>query len=585
MKRFIFAVSTVFFGALSMSATFAAAQPTAPAQPQVILDQLLTGPVPALNAKDLNIPSSLTPGFHQITVEVYNDKGVISSKTALFCKDLQGQLHFDNICPDLTPKPAPKKPVPFNPYSNPEATISFFAVALAVGSSLIGVRRKTREAEGDLGGVDAGSLALPNKTKSWGDRRGYINTRLMNSLDTLPQSLARTVDRFSNLLARTVVDARYLRAIFGNLAWLTVPAALYISYCGLRGIKSHTLPFERNLLLALLLIGTFDALAGFCAAFVYVDFVFANGHLHSQHEIFFTLGFSLLFFAPGLLASKFRPLHRKVNDFSALWERGTDYLVASLLTGWVTAKLIGALSGLIGYELPIAKSANILGFYVGLALLVRLLLEELAWYLYPYRLNELDVTLKPVGVIQRVRGIIFKAGVMVILAVPYIGWNRYLAGGIAIFLIPQLFNFFGDKLPTSKYLALLTPSGVLKIVWLGLLGLFVGIQITHAHMSAKERVLLSFVILPLVPFIYSIFTVFSGESVLDLKHPKFRYLYRFLGIIILILLLLQILGHNPLTEIHHAWQDPAHTWHSLTYKWLPTLKSDWKSLIHWISTP
>ena len=222
---------------------------------------------------------------------------------------------------------------------------------------------------------------------------------------------------------------------------------------------------------------------------------------------------------------------------------------------------------------------------MGLALLARLLLEEIAWYLYPYRLNELHVSLKSVGFVQRVRGIIFKVSVMIILAQPYIGWNRYLAGGIAIFLIPQLFNFFGDKLPTSKYLALLTPSGVLKIVWLGIVGLFVGIQITHAHMSAKERVLLSFVILPLVPFIYSIFAVFSGESALDLRHPKFRYLYRFLGIIILILLGLQILGHNPLTEIHHAWQNPSHTWHSLTYKWLPTLTSGWKSMIHWISTP
>ena len=581
-KLFPALLLSLLFGLFGGS-SFAATQPVKPNQPRVILDQLLTGPVPALNAKDLNIPPDLASGFHELTVEVYNKKGVISSKTALFCKDLHGQLHFDNICPDLITKPVPPKPAPFNPYSHPDATISFLAVVLAIGGALVGMRRRTKDEGSDLGGADTGSLGVPKAEKSWGDRRWYINSRFMDSLDSLPRSIAKTVEKFSYLLARSVTDARYLRAIFGNLAWLTIPASLYFSYMGMRSIKNHALPFDGNLIVILALIGLFDAFAGIFAAFVYLDFTFASGNLNSLHAVFFALGFSLLFFAPGLAASKFRPLHRKVANFAGLWERITDYVLASLLTGWVSSKLVAALTGLIGYELKITESANMIGIFIGLALLVRLLLEEVAWYLYPYRLSLLQVDLQEPGLIQKLRGIIFKVGVMVLLAQPYIGWNRYLAGGIAIFLAPQLLSLFGDKLPSSKYIGQIVPHGALKIVWMGLIGVLVGTQIMHHNLGAKESILISFVILPLPSFIYSVLGAFSDSPVLDVKHPRFRYAYRVLSVIVLILLLLQILGHNPIREIHNAWLNPAHTWHSLTYKWWPYVLTPWHNLTHWIS--
>ena len=170
---------------------------------------------------------------------------------------------------------------------------------------------------------------------------------------------------------------------------------------------------------------------------------------------------------------------------------------------------------------------------------------------------------------------------MIILAQPYIGWNRYLAAGIAILLIPQILGFFDEKLPASRYLGAITPSGVLKTVWLGIVGVVVGTQILHHHLGAKESVLISFVILPIPSFIYSILGAFAGESIINIRHPKFRYAYRFLGIIILVLLILQILGFNPLTELHHAWQHPTDTWHSLTYKWWPYVQAGWKNLSHW----
>ena len=588
MKKFIFTSLLVFLGIVICTPSFAAPSaspspsPTSTASPVVILDQLLTGPVPALNAKDLNIPADLTPGYHELTVEVYNDKGVISSKTALFCKDLAGELHFDNVCPDLVPKPKPKKPAPFNPYSNPEETISFLAIAVGIASLLLGTNRGEGDTPPDLGSADANLLAARGAKPAWGDRRWYVNIRANTSLDNLPKSMAKVFDRFSLLLARTATDARYLRAIFGNLAWLTIPATLYFSYIGMRSIKNHAIPFDRNITLILMLIGIFDAFAGLCAAFVYLDFVFASGNLGSQPNLFFALGFSLLFFAPGLLASKFRPMHRSIEHFESFWERLSDYVLGTLLTGWAAAKLVGALNGLIGYELPITKHANVFGLFIGLALLVRLLLEEIAWYGYPHRIEKLSVQLKPRGIVQRIRAILFKLLILVVLAEPYIGWNRYLAAGVAIFLIPQLLGFIDHKLPNWKALAQITPRGVFKLVLLGIIGLIVGSRITNAQLSAKETVLISFVIMPIPGFIYSVFDSFSGSPFLDIKHPKFRYLYRLFGIVVLIILILQVLGLNPIVEANKSWQNPGATFHSLTYTWWPNVQTGCHNFSHWM---
>ena len=583
MKRII-GISLIALTFISLGGTVHAAEKNK-SEPKVILDQLLTGPVPALNAKDLNIPTDLTPGEHEITVEVYDDNGVVSSQTALFCKDNAGELHFDNICPDLVAKPKAKKPKAFDPYEDPESTISFLAVALSIASLLVGSRRKDGDTPPDLGGADAAVHAFRKGKKSWGDRRWYINTNVMTSLDQVPKSMAKVFERFSFLLARIAIDARYLRAMFGNLSWLTLPAAIYFSYVGARSIHNKALPFDRNITLILILIGIFDAFAGLFAAFIYLDFVFASGNLNSQESIFFALGFSLLFFAPGLLASKFRPLHRSIKDFPRFWERATDYVLGTLLTGWAASKLVAALPGLIGHELNIAKHANEFGLFVGAALLARLLLEEIAWYLFSNRTMKLSVELKPRGVVQKIRAIIFKVSIMIILALPYIGWNRYLAGGVAIFLLPQLLGLIDAYLPNWSWLGQISPRGVFKVVILGTIGIIVGSQIVNMHpdFSAKELILYSFVIMPIPAFVFGIFDALSGDPIISIKDHKFRYLYRFFGVLVLIVLVLFVLGLNPITEIHGAWKHPAETWDSLTYKWWPQVQNTWNEFTNWIS--
>ena len=558
---------------------------------RVILDQLLTGDTPQLNAEDIKIPDDLKPGYHELQVEVLDDTGVVSSKTALFCKDLEGELHFDNNCPDLLVTNKVKvfrnQYKPYNPTSDPVGTASLALVAFAVGSSLLGfgsnrydenpagANENNDDSMGDLGSVSAAKLADREADLAWGDRRWYINTTLFNSLDDLSTSVAKGISGFSGLLARTILDGRYLRAVFGNLAWLSIPAAFVVSFIGLKQIDNQALPFELTPLVVLMCIGVFDALAGFFGAFLYLNFIFANGNFNSKEAVFTGLGVALIFFTPGLIASKFRPLTRGVKNFSTLWERGTDYVLASLLTGWSVSKLVGALPGLSKLELPIVDHANQIGLIAGIAVAIRLLIEEIAWYLYPVRLAKLTVELKKPGLVQEIRAILFKTGIFYLLAEPFIGFNNYLLAGCGVFILPQILGLFSHKFPKANILDQIIPRGAFRIVFFSFVSIFAVSYLKTLDLTPGDFILTSFVFLPLPALAFAFIDMFSGKRPFDItKNPKFRYLYRFFGLIILGILIIIILGKDPYVEVKNYFVNFPEHWavfteqSAITWSWI-----------------
>ena len=558
---------------------------------RVILDQLLTGDTPQLNAEDIKIPDDLKPGYHELQVEVLDDTGVVSSKTALFCKDLEGELHFDNNCPDLLVTNKVKvfrnQYKPYDPTSDPIGTASLALVAFAVGSSLLGfgsnrydenpagANENNDDSMGDLGSVSAAKLADREADLAWGDRRWYINTTLFNSLDDLSTSVAKGISGFSGLLARTILDGRYLRAVFGNLAWLSIPAAFVVSFIGLKQVDNQALPFELTPLIVLMCIGVFDALAGFFGAFLYLNFIFANGNFNSKEAVFTGLGVALIFFTPGLIASKFRPLTRGVKNFSTLWERGTDYVLASLLTGWSVSKLVGALPGLSKLDLPIVDHANQIGLIAGVAVAIRLLIEEIAWYLYPVRLAKLTVELKKPGLVQEIRAILFKTGIFYLLAEPFIGFNNYLLAGCGVFILPQILGLFSHKFPKANILDQIIPRGAFRIVFFSFVSIFAVSYLKTLDLTPGDFILTSFVFLPLPALAFAFIDMFSGKRPFDItKNPKFRYLYRFFGLIILGILIIIILGKDPYVEVKNYFVNFPEHWavfteqSAITWSWI-----------------
>ena len=68
------------------------------AEQKVVIDRLTQSEAEDL---DIEIPDDVPPGFHSITIEVYDDNGTVSQKEIEFCKDEEGVVQWDNKCPNL----------------------------------------------------------------------------------------------------------------------------------------------------------------------------------------------------------------------------------------------------------------------------------------------------------------------------------------------------------------------------------------------------------------------------------------------------------------------------------------------------
>ena len=558
--------------------------------PQVILDTLLTGDVPALNAKDLNIPTDLEPGFHQLEVQVYDDNGVISTQTALFCKDLKGELHFDNQCPDLLSIQSQRTNIPFNPNRNPEQTITFFAVAAAAFSTIFGMRRRDdfdssnqMELPPDPPNLNVGELHKSYVHRGWGDRRWYINQRLFNSFDDLPKRISIFFGKKFNLFGRIILDARYLRAIFGNLAWLLPIASLVITYLGLLKINNSAVPLGLTFTTILIVIGIFDALSGLVAGLLYLNFVFANGNLNSLDATLFVFFYILLFYAPGLLISKVRKLHRAVKDYESFWNRLCDYVIGSILVGWAVSNMIGFLPSMFKFELPITKSAVSIGLLAGLATIVRLCFEDIAWYLYPYGVKKLHVELPSTGYFQKLRSILVKTLLFLLVVVPYVGWNKYLVAGLALSLTPQLLGMFSHKFKKFDFFRYLLPEGILRIVALTAVGILLQKYAIPQIKTSDGILMTSYVVMMIPGFIVSTADLFSSKRRFKIKNGWARFVHFVSAIFVLTIFILVVAKVDIPHQLEILINNPTETWSSWLHGFMPWLKNQYEIFSDWVS--
>jgi hypothetical protein len=145
----------------------------------------------------------------------------------------------------------------------------------------------------------------------------------------------------------------------------------------------------------------------------------------------------VLFFAPALLASAFRPFRRLVRTQDDMWERITDYALGTLLTFWVITKMVAAMNGLARLELPITEYGTELAFGQQPYLLIRVALEDVAVEHYPMRLRALHVEIRKPSQRQKVQSLIFKIFVFFIMAAPFVGSTLNLVLGTLLVCYPS----------------------------------------------------------------------------------------------------------------------------------------------------
>ena len=521
----------------------------------VVIDRLTQSEAEDL---DIEIPDSVPPGFHSITIEVYDDNGTVSEKEIEFCKDEKGVVQWDNKCPNLNldeePAPVDPEPVkaiktglqPYDPLSDPETTKGLHLAGFAALAALTSIKRNEKQSDEEqdqesLQSVSSGALKLLKNEPGKGDLSNTWDNRFTDNTDFAFVSLAHRFNRFSPLLTRTIQDGNTVRAMLGSWAALLMPIGLILGIIAVINTGGQSLPPVWNIVALIMAVAIFDAFAGFIAGFVFFLAALATGNITNRPELLTTIGVMVLFFAPALLASAFRPFRRLVRNQDDMWERITDYALGTLLTFWVITKMVAAMSGLARLELPITDYGTELALIAAGLLLIRVALEDIAVEQYPMRLRALHVEIRKPSQTQKVRSLVFKIFVFFIMAAPFVGSTLNLVLGTLLFAIPQVTSLsLEDSLPKKK---LYLPKGVLKTVVMIFVMALASNMIEGAFSSPEAFLKWSFVVMALPGFFLHYLDAITDAPESDWKTTeKGRMIYRIGGVIVFILMVLVVRG-------------------------------------------
>jgi hypothetical protein len=525
------------------------------AEQKVVIDRLTQSEAEDL---DIEIPDDVPPGFHSITIEVYDDNGTVSQKEIEFCKDEKGVVQWDNKCPNLNldelPAPVDPEPVkaiktglqPYDPLGDPETTKGLHLAGFAALAALTSIKRNEKQSDEEqdqesLQSVSSGALKLLKNEPGKGDLSKTWDNRLTDKTDYAFVGLAHRFNRFSPLLTRTIQDGNTIRAILGSWAALLMPVGLILGVIAVINTGGESLPPVWTIVALIMAIAIFDAFAGFIAGFVFFVAALVTGNITNRPELLTTIGVMVLFFAPALLASAFRPFRRLVRTQDDMWERLTDYALGTLLTFWVITKMVAAMNGLARLELPITEYGTELALIAAGLLLIRVALEDVAVEQYPMRLRALHVEIKKPSQNQKVRSLVFKIFVFFIMAAPFVGSTLNLVLGTLLFAIPQITSLsLEDNLPKKK---LYLPKGVFKTVVMIFVMALASNMIEGAFSSPEAFLKWSFVVMALPGFILHYLDAITDAPETDWKTTeRGRMIYRIGGVIVFILMVLVVKG-------------------------------------------
>lgn len=548
---------------------------------------------------DIQIPDETPAGFHQVVIEVSDDAGIVSQKTLFFCKDLQGEIKWDNECPDLkqpaspSAEPAPVEVSdvllsaslpPFSPLDNPQDTqslqIAAFALLSALGagaassanrnannqSQSMGGRREDLEGSDnlndeqeyeksedsdDLGSVSAGGLGRITRSMGRGDRSKSWRHPRTKAVDKFHSSSAMKISSFSPLLARTILDNSYLRAITGSFATLLTPIAILLGVMSVLNVDGEALPPTLWIVIAIACLAALDATSGLIAASIFAFGVLLNDNIFSRDQFLSVCGIFIIFFAPALIASAIRPFRRLVKNGDDRWERISDYLLTGLLSFWAIEKIVGALNGLSGFVLPISSQATTVAAFTAGAIIVRVALEDLATYEYPVRLNQVMVDLKEPSKYQQFVSLELKAFIFVMLAMPFVGFNVQLLLGTILFLVPSVANLtFANQLPKFSGIYRVIPKGVFRIVVMIFVGSAFAQWVESRFSNPADYIAWSFVILTIPGLILKFAGDFASKPRKDWKVTAAgRLIYRVVGVAIFLIMIQVVRGVDITTWI------------------------------------
>jgi hypothetical protein len=320
----------------------------------------------------------------------------------------------------------------------------------------------------ELLGVSAVASRLGDQSMTW---RLPLTTRS----DGFITAMASRSSRLSIILPRCLNDGLWARAIFGsgaNLLWLTGIALGLVSLVqsGFQVFPSSTL-----ILLVIMAVGILDSMAGLLAWATMFLGALLTGHLSSLADLRTTVGVALIAITLSMLANYMRPLRRARGEgLVYFFDRIADYSIPPVVIAFGAAGMVKALNGLSGLELIADSDIPAIELVAGLAVVGRLVLEDVAVHLYPARCAELALPdLAPPSTPLRLMAIAARTVITLLVLSAFTGlsWPAFI---IAVLLsVPLVLRVWIHRIPNTANVHQWTPRGVLKLTIVTVIGLLV----------------------------------------------------------------------------------------------------------------
>jgi uncharacterized repeat protein (TIGR02059 family) len=430
----------------------------------------------------------------------------------------------------------PAEATAYNPRSEPRNVVALTAEVLVL-LTVLGGTAAARKEERESG--DVAEVSVSFRSSHTDDRTDAIRPLALPALDRMSYELPTRVVTRSPLIARIFADGAYIRALLG-VWWLILPV-LGATVGVLAAIDTSYLVVMPSLsfMVAIMVIGIADALAGFIAMSLFAAVVAANGGFTSSDSVRGMFGLWVLAFAVPLAASAVRPFRRLVKEKPGVWERTTDAVLIALFGAWAAGAMFSALPGLTGIKADGADDIDLIRLAALVALIVRFGLENLARMFSPKRLTTIEnQSLPEVPLTQKVISLLVRTVVFVFVALIFIGNNWALWVGGAMYLVPKLVTLFDDAFPDVSPIHRFMPRGIFKTVVMLLVAQWWGGVVADNVANPDNMVQYGFVLLGIPGLVLGAIGWFGRSS----KPWPSTVLTKALGIALLVFGLNLVLG-------------------------------------------
>jgi|GEM_PF-3328113 len=330
-----------------------------------------------------------------------------------------------------------------------------------------------REAQGhghvfELEGIEVVDLEV-EKT---GDRSRTWRTPWVHGLQQVLVRIYEATSRYSLILPRTLSDGMWARAMFGSAALLLWVAGITVGISSLIQTGFSVVPASFVVILAIIVLGVLDAMAGLLAWATISLGALVTGHLTTTDDFLTIVGVGLLAVSLSFFAHHLRPIRRHIHSgLGPVFDRCADYAISPVIVAFTALGLAEGLNGLSGLELVSHEDLLYVELVTGAAVAIRMILEDLALRHYPQRCKAVSFPRhhKPSRP-WRVAAIACRTLITFLVFGAFIGYAGFALGAALLLAMPLLMDVFRSRVPRIQGLHQFLPEGIVELTSTAVIG-------------------------------------------------------------------------------------------------------------------